>query len=76
MALHHCAFRLSGATCCCVSANRFFCYNHKVIILQVCKVRMSPSSYFMAADVVQDNIILVAYANSGAQAAVQPHVVL
>jgi len=31
---------------------------------------MSPSSYFMAADVVQDNIILVAYANSGAQAAV------
>ena len=30
---------------------------------------MSPS-YFMAADVVQDNIILVAYANSGAQAAV------
>ena len=70
VALHHCAFRLSGATCCCVSANRFFCYNHKVIILQVCKVRVSPSSYFMAADVVQDNIILVAYANSGAQAAV------
>lgn len=31
---------------------------------------MSPSSYFMAADVVQDNIILVAYANSGAQAAI------
>lgn len=31
---------------------------------------MSPSSYFMAADVVQDNIILVAHANSGAQAAV------
>lgn len=70
VARHHCAFRLSGATCCCVNAKLFFCYSHKVIILQVCKVRISPSSYFMAADVVQDNIILVAYANSGAQAAV------
>ncbi len=31
---------------------------------------MNPSSYFMAADVVKDNIILIAYANSGVQAAV------
>ncbi len=31
---------------------------------------MSHSSYFMAADVVKDNIILITYANSGAQAAV------
>ncbi len=31
---------------------------------------MGPSSYFLAGDVVKDNIILIAYANSGAQAAV------
>ena len=31
---------------------------------------MSPSAYFKAADVVNDNIILIAYAHSGFQAAV------
>ncbi len=43
---------------------------NKIFILKVCKVRMSHSSYFMAADVVKDNIILITCANSGAQAAV------
>ena len=55
---------------CIASMQSMPCCIHKIIIFQVYKVRMSPSAYFKAADVVNDNIILIAYAHSGFQAAV------
>jgi len=70
VALHHCAFRLQWSYMFFSKCKAFSCYIHSFITSQVCKVHMSPSSYFMAADVVQDNIILLAYANCGSQAAV------
>ena len=33
-------------------------------------MQISPSAYFKAADVVNDNIVLIAYAHSGFQAAI------
>ena len=55
---------------CIASMQSMPCCIHKIIIFQVYKVHMSPSAYFKAADVVNDNIILIAYAHSGFQAAV------
>ncbi len=69
-ALHHCVFKLQCSHMLFCKCTAFSCCIHNIFILQVCKVRMGPSSYFLAGDVVKDNIILIAYANSGAQAAV------
>ena len=69
-ALHHCVFKLQCSHMLFCKCTAFSCCIHNIFILQVCKVRMGPSSYFLAGDVVKDNIILIAYANSGVQAAV------